>query len=329
MGERYKTIDILRGIAITLVVLGHAIIIFPVNLHEVPWCSFVFTWLSSVHMPLFFVISGFCYSTVNLSNYGAYIVKKAKRLLVPYFSIGILGIIMALLLPSLVNGQTNLKDSVFSMILTGGGYWFLYTLFIIFMIFPVLEKVYKTNRFIFLGINVAALTIYFMGILPNIFTIDQIAHYIFYFSVGYIVRKEFNQFRYIWRKFGRNGIIVFVVLTVWIGCIYALENGFSNNVYLNFVASLAGFWVLTVLAQLFTKYPCNTLYDCSKYSLQLYLLNGYLLVVSRTIIVNYFSVDNSVIIIAFNILVTLVLSLVIIKYFISRFKIFRFFLGIL
>ena len=61
MSERYEKIDILRGIAISLVVLGHAIIVFPINLHEIAWCNYVFIWLSSVHMPLFFLFPDFVF----------------------------------------------------------------------------------------------------------------------------------------------------------------------------------------------------------------------------------------------------------------------------
>ena len=58
-GDRYgkkgfKEIDILRGMAIVLVLLGHAIIVYPVNLHKILWCNVLFTWLSTVHMSLFF-----------------------------------------------------------------------------------------------------------------------------------------------------------------------------------------------------------------------------------------------------------------------------------
>lgn len=122
--------------------------------------------------------------------------------------------------------------------------------------------------------------------------------------------------------------MAFWVFALWIDSILALENGFSHNVYLNFVASLMGIWLLTVMVQFLEKYPCNALYNCSKYSLQLYLLNGYLLVISRTILVSYLAANNSVIIISFNMLITLVFSLII-KYFICCFKIFRFLLGIL
>ena len=57
--QRIKEIDIMRGIAIFLVLLGHAIIVFPINLHETPWRNVLYTWVCSVHVPLFFLISGF------------------------------------------------------------------------------------------------------------------------------------------------------------------------------------------------------------------------------------------------------------------------------
>ena len=58
----FEQIDALKGIAIFLVVLGHGIIFYPVDLHQNVVCESIFRWLSSVHMPLFFLISGFCFS---------------------------------------------------------------------------------------------------------------------------------------------------------------------------------------------------------------------------------------------------------------------------
>ena len=49
----YPQIDALKGMAIFLVILGHAIIYYPVDLHENPACAALFNWLSAVHMPLF------------------------------------------------------------------------------------------------------------------------------------------------------------------------------------------------------------------------------------------------------------------------------------
>lgn len=65
MKERIEEIDWLRGFATFLVILGHSIIVYPINLHEIPWCNVLYEFISSFHMPLFFVISGFCCQKVN------------------------------------------------------------------------------------------------------------------------------------------------------------------------------------------------------------------------------------------------------------------------
>ena len=72
----FEQIDALKGIAIFLVVLGHGIIFYPVDLHQNVVCESIFRWLSSVHMPLFFLISGFCFSFKG--NYKSFIWKKIK-----------------------------------------------------------------------------------------------------------------------------------------------------------------------------------------------------------------------------------------------------------
>ena len=60
--KRKDEIDWLRGFAAFLVVLGHAIIVFPVNLHDIFWCRYLYNVIYSFHMPMFFAISGYCYS---------------------------------------------------------------------------------------------------------------------------------------------------------------------------------------------------------------------------------------------------------------------------
>ena len=59
----YEQIDAMKGVAIFLVVLGHSIIMYPIDiLHNSEVWYGLFRWLSSVHMPLFFMISGYCFS---------------------------------------------------------------------------------------------------------------------------------------------------------------------------------------------------------------------------------------------------------------------------
>lgn len=59
--KHYREIDILRGIAIIMVFLGHAVIVYPINLENVAWCRGLVAFISAVHMPLFFVVAGFAF----------------------------------------------------------------------------------------------------------------------------------------------------------------------------------------------------------------------------------------------------------------------------
>lgn len=281
-------------------------------------------------MPLFFAISGFCYHTIEKPDYKNYINKKIKRLLIPYFFIGFIEIIVKQIFASFVNSAQGLGDSISSMIL-GGGYWFLYTLFIIFLIFPFLESMYMKNRCFFIAINIIALILYFADILPRVFNINAVAHYLFYFSFGYVVHRNLGQISDMWQRNIHKGFVALILAVIWLGCICLVENKPDNsiNIYLLFIASLVGIWLLVILAQLLKKYPCRMLCDFSKYSLQLYLLNGYLLGISRMVIVKVLAVESPVLIIGFNMLVTLFFSWILIRCFISKFKLFRYIFGIM
>mgnify|MGYP005851990179 CR=1 FL=1 len=59
--RRYREIDILRGFAIVLVIFGHAIVVYPVNLMNVAWCKSAFSFVITLHMPIFFGVAGFCF----------------------------------------------------------------------------------------------------------------------------------------------------------------------------------------------------------------------------------------------------------------------------
>ncbi len=72
--QRVQYIDILKGIGIILVVLGH-----------ITMNSKLFSFIYAFHMPLFFVVSG-----MFLHDSPSFILNQAKKLLIPYFSFGFL-----------------------------------------------------------------------------------------------------------------------------------------------------------------------------------------------------------------------------------------------
>lgn len=75
--ERVEYIDLLRGIGIILMTIGH--VGFTVNIEK---------WIYAFHMPLFYCVSGWFFN--NHSTITAKIKKLSLKLLVPYFSFGYL-----------------------------------------------------------------------------------------------------------------------------------------------------------------------------------------------------------------------------------------------
>ena len=324
--KRFKEIDILRGMAIVLVLLGHAIIVYPVNLHKILWCNVLFTWLSTVHMPLFFLISGFCYS-FRTNEYGRFWWKKTKRLLIPYLAFCILDMLVRIAFGSLVNQQRGLLESVKNMILAGGGDWFLYVLYIIFLIFPFIEKMIKKQpKVIPLLLGVLVLLEAF-SVLPDIMMLESVGRYLIYFILGYLGKRWIARIKEIHMRIKSKDILLFLgVVVLWAMCVRWLVI-YGMNPILKLVAALLGIIAMWFVADSISKKKNYLLNQFSKYSLPLYLMNGYLLVISRTIVVSKWNITNPIIIIAFNMFVTLFLAWIFIKYVIDKVKIFRIIFG--
>lgn len=324
--QRFKEIDLLRGIAIILVLLGHSIIVYPIDLHEVLWCNVLFTWLSTVHMPLFFLISGFCYS-LGTEGYGKYLLKKTKRLFVPYVFFCIFDMSVRVVFESLVNQQRGLFDSVKDMIFFGGGYWFLYVLYILFIIFPFLERVIKKHMGTVWVLLVSLVVLEMFSILPGIFMLDSVGRYMIYFLIGYLLKiwrvKITSMLSYAKDVESELSVAIILLWMVSVGITVAV----GSNPILNLMAAMLGIGSLWIFVK---KIRCRRNYwliEFSRYSLPLYLMNGYLLVISRTILVSKMGITNPLVIIIGNMFVTLFLAWALIKFVIDKVKCFKFVFG--
>ena len=81
--KRDLTIDIMKGLGILLVVLGHTY-----NDSQV---------IYSFHMPLFFILSG---ASMSFSTHGFSLARRFKAIIVPYFCFSLLSFIYWLLIES-------------------------------------------------------------------------------------------------------------------------------------------------------------------------------------------------------------------------------------
>ena len=229
-------------------------------------------------------------------------------------------------LPGLVNGNESIGTSVLKIFLTGGEYWFLYTLFIIFAVFPLIVNALQTNKWI------ALLAVLVFGIIskwiPNYLCLSLVLYYLVPFTAGYVARQH-NIFRL--KKTvkdlmgGRQVLIVVAVFLAIIACGY-LHGKFENTV-MNLVEALIGIvgcFALTLIIPTMFK-GCGRYSD---YSLALYLLDGYFLVVSRMLAVNILKLSNPAMIIAINLVFDFYISYLLIHYILSRIPVLRNIIGI-
>jgi len=98
MKKRINYIDLLRGFAIFLIVLYH-MIGYSKNLDD------TLIYLSSFHVSLFFLISGFTYNSKDIS-FKEYFKHKFKRIMIPFFIFSILFLIPYYLFESMT-GMSN------------------------------------------------------------------------------------------------------------------------------------------------------------------------------------------------------------------------------
>lgn len=109
MGKRNDTYDIMKGIGIIAVIIGHMTIV-----PYMPYRNFIF----SFHMPLFFILGGYFYKPNY--NFKDKIKKDNKRLVVPYLFTSSLLLFYNFLLVYVGNDPTIMSESVLKVIYGSG-----------------------------------------------------------------------------------------------------------------------------------------------------------------------------------------------------------------
>lgn len=327
--KRIAEIDILRGIAIIFVLLGHAIIIYPINLHYLPLFRYFFNLVSSVLISLLFLLSGFCFR--KKSDYLQYIFGKIKHIILPYLIFSMIDAIPRSLFTAFINRPSNFFSSLNKILFYGGEYWFLYTLFLIFLIAPFFttkSEGIQCKEMIIYGIS------FFLGImslfieLPYTLCFNQVVRYFVFFYSGFLLNKSFCQLNQKYESisnFKRNHL-TFIFGIMWIFAVL-LTQKFGEEKWMFFVSAIIGiiFLVLSVKKNFLKKFN-SFLQVCGQNSLQLYLFNVFLLVISRTLTIKVLGISNPWMILMANMIVTLFVSLQIVNI-LSKSEIGRVLLG--
>ena len=193
MKNKILYIDIAKAICIILVVIGHYV---PNGCPK--WWMLIHDIIYSFHMPLFMFASGFVYIATFKENqsYGTFLLKKFKRLMIPYLTVSFLVISVKLLTEShlYVENPKSFMSYIKMFYYPEAGYflWFIWALWWMFVIVPLFKN--KNSRLLLFVVSIilAYIPIY----ITEIFCLAQFKSMLIYFMLGVITYDWKDIFAY-------------------------------------------------------------------------------------------------------------------------------------
>lgn len=273
--KKIKELDIIRSLLIILVVFGHSIINDIRNNNEV--YKFIWSFIYNFHMASFFILSGITYY-INKSKYKylkKFIIKKFKKLIIPYFIISSLFIIPFMAFKIIVykiDIINSFIESIISIFTFQGNIvthlWFIYTLFIIFIITWILEKI--------LGYNLTLVFSLILNIIISFITIRvtilaKVMYYLFYFVLGKKVFESFNNLN----KLKINISIIIFIISQSVLLYTNSEKTTIYNILFHILCKISSIYVLFVSSKYLLKFNkiMKILNILKSYTYEIYLIH--------------------------------------------------------
>lgn len=329
MKERNSTVDIMRGIAMLMVVLGHTMTGCTENSQQ----SFLFNVVWSLQMPLFILISGYVtrYSraVTTIKELGALIKKRTISYLLPWA-------VWTFIVRGLIFGQTGYLHFKYMLWHMDNGYWFLFTIWTISLVFGVshflcrkvlkgakgtskIKAIVLTGVFYVIGMSVLAGIGMAAGM--SFLCIKLTLYYMPFFFAGYIYGNLQDDI-YALRRGGQIvDCVIVAALVIWLSVItrvnlYDLADS-GLGIILRAGASLCGcVAVCGLCAGLFGnagKVRGGVFRWCGVHSLEIYTVHYLLLCMIQMSIKPEFLSIAGIGLIALNYALTVVLAAVIIQ----------------
>ena len=199
--KKNLSIETLRGIAILLVVIGHVIGSAPDGGMKIDFphpLRYLYVWIDYIQMPLFTAIAGWVYALKPFSpkvGFVEFARKKALRLLVPMAVVGTLYFLVQYVMPG-TNNKGELSQMWRIYIYPYTIYWYLPSLFLIFMIQWVIDRYQKMETMMQWTIwSIVAVVLSLtndegiMHSLPNVFSFKGALGQLRYFFAGVAVYR--------------------------------------------------------------------------------------------------------------------------------------------
>lgn len=287
--SRLQYFDVIKGIAIFLVVMGHVLTMCIRDIDQ----AFLFKMIGEIHMPLFFFISGFF--TYKAAENRSFLSPKIKRrffqLIIPFFVVGTLWIFY---FPH--SGlQSPLKPGFngFYFDIWKNGYWFTLCLFEIILIYSAISKLLASTNSLFAHISISIMSWIIIGIfafviLPsdyaNLFGLPLVFQFYLIFMAGLFARRYQNQFL---NSISSSKIytpaLLLTIVVLYLTC-YSWEFSWLNRMNLYFIRVILHITLAIVVINIVNNYThstnnfaVKTFTYIGKESLAIYLLHYFFL----------------------------------------------------
>lgn len=330
--RHFSEVDIIKGVAILLVVLVHSGGVKYINMEQYSWYTYFVLYLRTFDMPLFFMVSGFLFANSGKKPFGRVMTSKFDRLVVPYFVMSFLTLAVRFLAPVLFHRATgNIGDAITKIFFYGGWYWFIYTLFVLYFVFTLIRPILKVPVaciliVLLIFIKESWQTYFNLPPTPHIGFLKtaQASYFGAFFLMGYVMHPYYEKIKY-WLS--RYYIILLFLALYAVGCYYCIaihKVSFLFNWALPVVISLAIWGICIHLVK--PQIPNKSLSYFGKYSLQVYLFNGTTMGLSRELLIKVLHVHQPVLLFVLMFIVTTIFSVVFIEI-IRRIPKVRYFFG--
>lgn len=205
---RADTYGILKALLMPLVVLAHITVMYTADgafhcVRSSNLLTALTTYIYSFHMPAFFMISGCVYGWgVRAGKYrraGSFLLKKTKRLLVPYVIFGFFCVVPVVYLcglSPLTVPQAWLRDIVLAI--QPRHLWYVFVLFEIFLVTVPLREMCKKHPGIVMLVSLAVFAVTLWVVFPtkeNYLQYKNFPKYQVYFFFGVLLDRIFDTLR--------------------------------------------------------------------------------------------------------------------------------------
>lgn len=226
MKERSRYIDISKGVAICLVIIGHTIQMASGNEYRVKemfYDNLLFKFIYSFHMPLFMLVSGFLfYNTVSRYSIRKVAILRVKSTLIPIWSWTLLVESLKLVILLFENkGQISANEVIRDFILSGvNSLWFLWAVF--YASFGVIIVRKMCNDKLFIHIMVLAVMLF----IP-----DRLNLYLYKFVYPYFIAGYYWNKKEMQKRVNNINRIVYSLLASTVLYVVLFMN-YSKDVYI-------------------------------------------------------------------------------------------------